>query len=149
MEILSGYLTPLIAILAAYIAWQQYKINKRRFLFETYEKRLKIYTATQDFLDNILKDGKAEYANIFLFSNRTSEVIFLFDKPIQDKIEEIFKKSIELHNLYIELSAKGTNELPIGEERNLISQKETKLLKWLINQRSVTKKMFAKRMALK
>jgi hypothetical protein len=40
VQILQGLLTPVVAIVAVYIAWQQWKANERKFKFEQYERRL-------------------------------------------------------------------------------------------------------------
>ena len=40
IDILAALLTPTIALIALYIAYQQYKINQQRLRHETYERRL-------------------------------------------------------------------------------------------------------------
>lgn len=150
IDILSGYLTPVIALLALYIAYQQYRTNKQRFLFETYERRLKIYNAVQEYLNSILAQGKTDLQRIGEFSQKTSQVVFLFDKSVQKKIDEIFKKSIEMNELEEQLYPRGGSDgLPVGEERNKVSHENSILVKWHVTQIKETKKLFAKKMALK
>lgn len=149
-EVLSGYLTPLIALIALYIAYQQFHTNKQRFLFETYEKRLAVFMAVQDYLKFILREGNTELKEILEFDQKTAQALFLFDKSIQKKISEIYKKSIQMRELQSRLYSKdGKKGLPIGEERNKISEENTTLLKWHIKQIEETKKLFSKKMSLK
>lgn len=146
----SDFLTPLIAIIAAYIAYQQYRINKQRFLFETYEKRLKVYNAVQDFLINIRMHGKTTNDNLFQFNRDTSEVIFLFDKTIKNKIDELFNKAIEMIELDEMLyPSDGSDGLPVGDERTKIAKEKSVYNKWFGNQIDITKKLFSKKMSLK
>jgi hypothetical protein len=50
LQILQGLLTPVIAIVALYIAWQQYKVNERKFAFDQYERRLRVYQEVRSVL---------------------------------------------------------------------------------------------------
>ena len=50
IDILSALLTPLIALIAVYVAYQQHKINKIRLQHELYERRLRVYKAVQTFM---------------------------------------------------------------------------------------------------
>jgi len=43
ITILQGLLTPLIAIITTYIAWQQWKGNQLKLKMERYERRLRVY----------------------------------------------------------------------------------------------------------
>lgn len=143
---LSDFLTPIIAILALYIAYQQFRTNKQRLLFETYEKRLAIYNAVQDYLNLILRDAKTDLMKLDEFRQKTSQSVFLFDKSVQNKIDEIFKKSLKMRELEEQLYPNGQNNgIPIGDERNKVSHENSLLVKWHIEQVNVTKNCFQKK----
>ena len=36
-------LTPIIAVVATYIAWQQWNTNKQKLILDRYDRRLKVY----------------------------------------------------------------------------------------------------------
>jgi hypothetical protein len=147
---LSDFLTPIITILALYIAYQQFRTNKQRLLFETYEKRLAIYNAVQDYLSLVLRDAKTDLNKISDFRQNTSQAVFLFDSSVQNKIDEIFKKSHEMRELEEQLYPNGQNNgIPVGAERKRVSHEKTLLVKWHIRQLDVTKKLFSKKMSLK
>lgn len=57
IEILSSSLTPVIAVIALYIAIQQYKTNKQRLRHELYEKRLAIYNVVKMHLSKVAREG--------------------------------------------------------------------------------------------
>lgn len=43
IKLSSGLLTPIIAIVATYIAYQQWKTNKQKLVLDRYDRRLRIY----------------------------------------------------------------------------------------------------------
>jgi hypothetical protein len=151
-DIITSISTGIIAILAIIIAYQQYKINRRRFKFETYELKLKVYKAVQKFLLDILREGKTDYPKLFEFYAGASESIFIFDKPkpIQDKVEEIYKRANDMIYLSNRLYPRdGSDGLPAGEERNKVVDQESKLLQWHTDQIKETKELFKKYIQLK
>jgi hypothetical protein len=150
IEILSSLLTPVIAILTFYIAYQQYKVNKNRFRLESYERKLKIYNAVQKFLNEILRDGTTDYISCSEYYSTTSESSFLLNRQIQDKIEDIYKKAIQMVQYhYLLYPRNGSSGLPTGEKRDEVVKRESELLIWLINQREIIKELFKKEISLK
>ena len=150
IDILAALLTPTIALIALYIAYQQYKINQQRLRHETYERRLRVYKAVQAHLSIILRAGKTSYQECTLFYSEASEAAFLFDNSVMDKIDEIYRKSIDMVGLHEQLyPSDGSAGLPVGEQRSKVSHKNSELLKWHIAQLVETKKFFAKRIGIK
>lgn len=150
IDTLSALLTPAIALIALYIAYQQHKTNQQRLRHETYERRLKVYKAVQAHLSVILRAGKTSYQECTLFYSEASEAAFLFDKSVMDKIDEIYIKSIDMVGLHEQLyPSDGSQGLPVGEERSKVSQQNGKLLEWHNDQLGESKNFFAKKMGLK
>lgn len=96
IDTMSALLVPLIAIIGIYIAYQQYRINRQRLRHETYERRLAVYKAVQRYLSEILRDCKTSYDRALQFNSEASEATFLFDQSVQQKIDEIYLKSIDM-----------------------------------------------------
>ena len=82
IQILSAFLTPVIAILAAYIAYQQYVVNKRnsdrqyllgikKVNLDLYQKRFRIFKETKQILLEINKNAGIHIVEIrdFKFRN--------------------------------------------------------------------------------
>lgn len=150
IEILSALLTPVIAVIAVYVAWQQYKINKLRLRHELYERRLRVHKTVQIFLSDILRNGDIKFEQCSQFYADASEATFLFDKSIQQFIDDIYKKAVDMHAFHESMyPSDGSPGLPVGEERNGVAHKNSELCKWLIEQLSVSKKLFRKYMGIR
>ena len=69
-NIFSGFLTPVIAILAVYIAWQQYRINRYKARFDLFDRRYNIFDTLMNLLGHIAQrsDIADEKLNEFLIS---------------------------------------------------------------------------------
>lgn len=148
-DIITSISTGLIALLAIIIAYQQYKINRRRFKFETYELKLGVYKVVQKFLVDILREGTTDYLKLGEFYANASEAIFLFDREVQDRIEEIYKKAVEMISLSQALyPPNGEDGLPVGEERRKVAEQKSELLKWHVDQIKETKELFKKHIQL-
>jgi hypothetical protein len=150
IDILSALLVPLIAIVGAYIAYQQYRTNRQRLRHETYERRLAVYKSVQRYLSEILRDGRTTYDRALQFYSEASEEAFLFDDSVQGKIDELYKKSIDMAAVHEKLyPSDGSSGLPVGEERSRISNEMSELLKWHLNLLQESRPFFAKKLGLK
>ena len=150
VEFLSALLVPLIAIIGAFIAYQQYRINQQRLRHETYEHRLAVYKAIQRYLSEVIRDGKTSYERALQFNAEASEAFFLFDSSVQERIDLIYKKSIRMEYLNKKMNTgnKG-NPMPVGEERSKVVEEESELLKWHADELVAIRPFFAKKLGLK
>ncbi len=149
-EVTSAFLVPMIAIGGVYIAYQQYKINEQRLRHETYERRLAVYKAVQRYLSEILRDGKTTYNRALEFNSEASEAAFLFDSSVQERIDLIYQKSIEMISAHEQLYPSDDSPgLPLGNERSNVANKKSELLKWHINQLSECRPFFGDKLGLK
>jgi len=53
VRVLGALLTPLIAIVAAYIAWQQWRIKRTELHLALYDRRLAVYKAVDSFYGEV------------------------------------------------------------------------------------------------
>lgn len=142
VDVLSAFLTPVIAILAIIIAYQQYRINRLRSQHELYERRFRVYKAVQSFLSQIVQEVKIDLPRCFQFYAETSESVFLFKKSVQEFIEQVFKRAIELHSLHEEMQKSAAAQ---GER----AKEKAQLIKWFYEQLEESKKLFNKQMGIK
>lgn len=70
-------LTPIIAVVATYIAYQQWKTNKQKLILDRYDRRLKVYEEVTQIIRLILRDSKASNEDLIKFRNAVTEVDFL------------------------------------------------------------------------
>lgn len=150
VETFSALLVPVIAIVGIVISIQQYKINKQRLKHELYDRRLVVYKHMKTYLSEIMRDGKVSYNRAMKFNFDTSESTFLFDDEINDKIKEIYEKSIDLAYSHEQLyPSNDSNRLPIGTKRTLAANKEAELLKYLTGELVKLQPLFLKHLGLK
>jgi hypothetical protein len=127
------WLTPLIAIIAAYIAWQQWKTNRQTFRFKRYDRYLEVYRATQDFLKAAL-NGHTSGEERLRYENATFDSDFLFDEDLAPYLEEIYDRVRGLDYWREEYDAL-TNELPTEHAHDEICTNKATCTKWILDQR--------------
>lgn len=147
VEILSAALTPILAILAGYIAWKQWRTEHLKLRHELYDRRLAVYVATMEFLSQILRNAKATDEERRDFLHRTRESLFLFDDDLAEYLDSLYKKSIDLRSHETMLHGSGSS-LPIGPERTKMAEANGALLKWFSDQFAETKQRFSRSMRL-
>jgi len=150
VDSLSAFLTPLIALIALYIAYQQKMINEQRLRHETYKRRLSVYKSVQKHLPIIIRKGRPSYDECSDFYSTASEAAFLFDESVMEKINLIYSKSINLAEAYEKLYPPDKSPgLTVGEERSKVSQEKADLFKWHSDQLLESRTYFAKKLGLK
>jgi hypothetical protein len=149
VQIFQGLLTPLIALLALYIAWQQYQVNHYSLKNQLYERRFKVFRVFMSYLADIMREGKTSYHRVVQFYAEASEVEFLFNDGIPNKLEELYKKGIKLARLQDKLyPSDGSQGLPKGDERNRVVEEKHDLLEWFESQIKETKDLFKQQMKM-
>lgn len=150
IDVMSALLVPTIAIIGVYIAYQQFRINEQRLRHETYERRLAVYRFVQKYLSEILRDGATTYQRASDFYSEASEAAFLFDASVQDKIDKIYEKSIDMVVTHERMyPPDGSPGLPVGEERTKVAEESSDLLKWHLDELKKSRSFFAEKLGLK
>lgn len=144
INILSACLTPVIAVVAAYIAYQQYLINKKntqqqfelnriKLNLDLYKMRFRIFTETKHILWQISKNAKIDIIVVRDYNFSINESKFLFEEDITQFINELQNKSIDLTHLTEEL--KDLISLPVNSnERNLKIKEWRTLIDYFSNE---------------
>ena len=149
VDILSAALTPLIAVIALYIAYQQFRINRSRLSHELYERRLAVFKAVRSFLSDILHEGKTDFQRVTQFYAHVAEADFLFDRDVTDLREIIYKRGLKLAQLHEELyPSDGSPGLPVGKKRSQIAHEQSEMLKWFSDQLVEIKAIFGKYLSI-
>jgi hypothetical protein len=147
VKLLSAALTPILGLLTAYIAWQQWRTNHLKVRHDLYERRLAIYVAVMEFFANIMRSAGASDLEMVTFLQKTRESYFLFGRDIADYLELLYKKSVDLQYQNSMLHEPGAS-LPIGEERSRLAHEKAELSKWFSAQSVVARDRFSKYMRL-
>lgn len=149
-NVIQFILTVLIAIVTAWIAFNQYQVNRNRLKTELYEKRFQVFKLVDSLLYDIFTEGYVTHVQSKEFYIKTSSSKFLFDKEIEEFIRELYDKSINLYRLHLKLyPADGSPGLPHGDKRNEICQQEGELEKWFHKQNERSVNLFSKYLRIK
>jgi len=143
IEISKGLLTPLIAIVATYIAWQQWRTNRQKLNLERYDRRLRVYEEVRKILSIILRDANASTDDLLKFRTYVSEADFLFGSEIPEYINEIYKHGLNLWK-WNQQYRDYTQEKPEGYDHNKVVEEMHNELTWLTEQFEPAKEMFKK-----
>jgi hypothetical protein len=136
IPILSAMLTPAIALLAAYIAWQQHKVNRNQFRLGLFERRYRLFDSTGKLIGTVLGRGRIVDADLKEFLWDTKESDFLFGADIKTYLNELYSKASDVYAL----------ENPVEEEQR---EKRKQTLLWFSGQGDELKKKFGKYMAFR
>jgi hypothetical protein len=96
IDTLQALLTPTIAIVTTYIAWQQWQGNKVTLRLERYERRLSVYRAVVKFITAVVTDSNFQTRAFFDLRSEAAEADFLFNSEIPGYIEELVDRAVKL-----------------------------------------------------
>lgn len=135
LEYRRGLLTPLIAVVAVYIAYQQHLTNRSRLRVELYDRRLKLYKRLMKFLAKVDRDAEPEVADLVKFRADMSEAFFLFGKIVPEYLDRVFARTVELRrsNRRLKRIADG-GQLGPDESSETLSGSNEAALFWLSQQ---------------
>jgi hypothetical protein len=137
---LQGFLTPLIALLAPYIAWQQWKGNQLKLRMERYDRRLRIYQEVVRILSLIIRDADVKPDDLLKFRTAAAEADFLFGPEIPKYIDEIYSRGLKLWRANTEYHA--TQGRAQNYDHDKVVEAMDTQLKWLTDEISVVKEKF-------
>ncbi|MBI4459126.1 MAG: hypothetical protein HY648_03575 [Acidobacteria bacterium] len=127
-------LTPLIAIVAVYIAWQQWKANELKLRLERYNHRLRIYEEVKKILTLMYRDADVKLNDLLEFNAAVAEADFLFGREIRQYIDEIFRgDKLSVANGKYRHVTQGMPP-PDGYDHNQVVQEMNSQLTWLTEQ---------------
>lgn len=130
IDIFKALLTPIIAFIAAQIAWQQMKINQRKLELDLFDRRMKIYEEIIIFLNSITQNDRIIMSDLIKFQNATSHADFLFQPEISEYIKEICDHSFEFQRW---VKKDSQPQINAADQDEIINGKQ-KEFDWLIEQ---------------
>jgi hypothetical protein len=143
LQILQALLTPVIAGIAVYIAWQQWQGNKLKLVLDRYDRRLRVYENVVALLLLVQRDFNPQIVDLQKFRRDTAEADFLFEAEISVYLDEIFKRGVELwsaRNEYRDF----TQQPPPGYDHNKVVNTMHEQEVWFTNQFGAAKQTFKK-----
>lgn len=119
VPLLTSLMTPLIAGIAIYVAWQQWRTNRQKLKLDLFDKRFAIFQSTRTFLSTVLRDGRVNREDLEKFRMGILDSVFLLDQGTSDYLwglRSIGSKAI-MYNTQLE-------GVPVGEKRNELVDNE-------------------------
>jgi len=125
---MSAILTPLIALIALYIASQQFAINRRQHRLALFEKRMAVFNSTMNMIASVVQTANPTLPECFKFIQDTRDHEFLFGSEVGAFINEVYKKATALH-AHIQVGPGGAAQ-------------QTEIMTWFIGQMGEARKVF-------
>ena len=130
MTIASGLFATLIALIGAWIAYNQWRTNHDKLMLDLFDRRFEIYVAILRFLSGILQEGQTDYEKAMAILPYAQRSRFLFGPEVEEYIkEEIYKPAIKMTGL-----RKSFQALEVGEERTRLVMQEADLSKYFTDE---------------
>ncbi len=98
-NIIQAVLTLAIGVIVAYIAWQQWQLNRTKHRLDLYDRRLKIYQEVKVLINTVVRCGDVSSQELISFISNSSEADFLFGDEIKEYIDALYKKGADLSAL--------------------------------------------------
>jgi len=140
IDYLKALLTPLIAVLAVYIAYRQWITSRNQFRLNYFDRRLSIYTAAMELVSEIGMTGTISQEKARSFLVKTREARFLFADDIDIYCTELYKNSQQLR--IKEEVFRDTNPLPPKQDHMI--DEITSLKTWFQDQITIIPQIFEK-----
>ena len=137
-------LTVLVALFAAWIALQQYRVARNKLKLDLFEKRFSVFAGTRKFLSLLLQKGDVALDDLFSYRASIAEADFLFEEDLVKYLREIDRRALGLH------TTTGTMKpLPVGDERSRLAQRSSDEIGWLTDQLPELKNQFGPYMSFR
>jgi len=146
ISILQGLLTPIIGLIAVYIAWQQWKGNQLKLKMDRYERRLRVYQEVVKMLKVCANGEIREFSLILEFGAATAEADFLFGPEIRQYLDEISTRAAKLRSANVQYRDL-TQPIPENYDHEKIVSEIGTQTAWFVEQlveKSVAKNKFGK-----
>ena len=129
--------TLIIGIAVVIIARQQRQLAGNKLRLDLFDRRYKIYDATRKFLALIVREATFNDAQLFDFYADTSDAEFLFDEQIVNYLEQLRHRALNMR-----VYRRQYENLPVGEPRSRLVEKEHNELNWFTDQLTAVASVF-------
>jgi len=102
VDYLQALLTPTIAVIAALIAYLQWRTNSLRLKHDRFDRHFGIFEATRVFISDLIKRGGLNEDARQAFLSATSGAQFLFGKKITTYLDDLHSKACDLEQVNID-----------------------------------------------
>ncbi len=127
ISIFQALLTPTIGIVAAFVAWQQYRLARQKHDIDIFNRRMQVYKSTIAFLVKSEKTYSISEDEYYGWLSDVADAEFLFGKEILDLLEDVEDTSAQIimqerDNPMIKRGQKGEIQSLNFEAANLFNE---------------------------
>lgn len=117
--------------------------GKDRFDPELYDRRLQVYMAAHELVEQVTRDGKVNAAAMAHFEREKLRYEFLFGEKVRKHLDEVLEKAKKnfASNTVLE-------SLDSGEPNEKFAEHADKTIEWLVNQKDKLREVFNKDMSI-
>jgi hypothetical protein len=127
-----------LSVAVAIVALLQWFVARNKLRLDLFDRRYKVYEATQKFVDSINNDPAHVDSYLNDFNVGTSNAEFLFDSDVLNYIKLVRKRAVDMRTARVVYEAEQDSE-----ERTRNVGKYEADRKWLIEQATAMTKTFA------
>jgi hypothetical protein len=130
--------TIIIGLVAAFIAWRQWRLTNDKLRLDLFDRRYKVYEGLSVFLAKIVAHANFADNDLREMNLATRDAVFLFPEEVTKYIDEVRCRALEMR-----LFALQFEPLPAGPDRSALVQKNHNELVWLTVQLGNLGKQFS------
>ena len=141
---LQALAVPSVALLAAWIAYRQWRTNALKIKLDLYDRRLRIFEELREFLSKIARDGAIDMRDASIFRSRTMDATFLFGQDVDDYLDRVFRSALDLglYNTRHRAHLEGSGDPNYDHADNV--EKMGAALTWLTEQFEPARDLFGR-----
>ena len=124
VQYLQALLTPAIALLALTIGIFQWRTAHQRAVLDLFDRRMQIFDELNKAVSEIVREGKADFRDVILFTQAASRARFLFGNEITSYLERIRTTIIGLRQAELQANSEDDVRRAAGadlEARHLMT----------------------------
>ena len=137
INLMRALLPVILTVFAIYIAFQQYKTNRRKLKFDLFDKRFTIFDATKKFMQGVINRSSFDKENQAEFHRQIKGAQFVFGNDIKEYLDIVWSNFVDL-----ETWSQDENTSEHAKERH-----ET--MKWFVQELNNIDEKFTRYMKLK
>lgn len=123
-------LTLVIAVIATYIAYQQWKTNADKLELDLFEKRFRVFETVRKVVATVISQGDASSIVVSEFRIGCADAEFLFGDDLKTYLDEIYERASRLRLAVFH----SGNVIDAGPERDEIVKGMTVQMDWFREQ---------------
>jgi len=142
VKLTPAFVTSVLGGFGFWLAWRQHKIQNDKLRLDLFEKRLDAYEKLQEFFSHMLQHAVFDERATVLLHEARYKSRFLFDDGIRSHVEKLWEQGFKMRELRRKMY--GPDALPVGPERSAVCEKESAILKWIMDQMVASQERFAR-----